>query len=80
MMLKQEMLLDAKKVMDEALPYLQDLYELVPAKLAADLATWIRDFKKSLARCDVVDKYVEKEFSITIPIVDGYGSVTVEYE
>jgi len=60
-MLNHGMLLDAKKVIDVALPDLQDLYELVPERLAAELDVFIRDFKKTLAGCDVADRYVEKE-------------------
>lgn len=60
-MLNHGMLLDAKQVMDDALPDLKDLYELVPEKLHTDLEVFIRDFKKTLAGCDVADRYVEKD-------------------
>lgn len=60
-MITNGMLLDAKQVMDDAIPDLQDLYELVPGKLHADLDAFIKDFKRTLACCDVADRYVEKE-------------------
>lgn len=54
------MLLDAKKVMDDAIPDLQDLYEMVPAILHTNLEVFIKEFKSTLAECDVADQYVEK--------------------
>lgn len=58
--LEHGMLLDAKKVMDDALPDFKDLYEMVPAMLHSDLEAFIKDFKATLADCDVADRYNEK--------------------
>jgi hypothetical protein len=58
--LEHGMLLDAKKVMDNAIPDLKDLFELVPERLHSELEVFIRDFKKTLAGCDVSDNYTEK--------------------
>lgn len=54
--LQHGMLLDSKKVMDDAIPDLQDLFEMVPAMLHIDLEHFISDFKHTLAECDVSDE------------------------
>jgi hypothetical protein len=54
------MLLDGKSVMDDALPELQDLFELVPERLKDDLSEVLDRFKDTLAGCDVSSRYVEK--------------------
>lgn len=51
------MLLDAKRVMDNAIPDLQDLYEMVPAKLHLHLLGFIEQFKSTLAECDVSEQH-----------------------
>lgn len=58
--LEHGMLLDAKRVMDNAIPDLQDLYEMVPAKLHLQLLGFIEQFKSTLAECDVSERYEEK--------------------
>lgn len=58
--LEHGMLLDGKKVMDDAIPDLSDLYEMVPVMLHPQLEQFIKDFKSTLAECDVSDRYVEK--------------------
>lgn len=54
------MLLDAKYVMVDAIPDLHDLYEMVPVMLHPQLDQFIKDFKSTLAECDVSDRYEEK--------------------
>lgn len=54
------MLLDGKSVMDDALPELQDLRELVPEKLHGHLDEVLERFKETLASCDVQERYEEK--------------------
>jgi hypothetical protein len=54
------MLLDAKYVMDNVLPDLKDLYEMVPVMLHPNLEQFIKDFKSNLAGYDVSGRYVEK--------------------
>lgn len=51
--LQHGQLLDSKKVMDDAVPDLQDLYEMVPVMLHSDLEQFIKDFNSTLAECDV---------------------------
>lgn len=58
--LEQGMLLDAKYVMDNVLPDLKDLYEMVPVMLHPNLEQFIKDFKSNLAGYDVSGRYVEK--------------------
>jgi hypothetical protein len=54
------MLLDGKSVMDDALPELQDLAELIPERLHDDFFDIMERFKDTLAGCDVSSRYVEK--------------------
>jgi O-phosphoseryl-tRNA(Cys) synthetase len=54
------MLLDGKSVMDDALPELQDLRELVPEKLHGHLDEVLERFQETLAGCDVQERYEEK--------------------
>lgn len=55
------MLLDGKSVMDDALPELQDLKELVPEKLHGHLDEVLDRFQETLAGCDVSERYEEKK-------------------
>lgn len=54
------MLLDGKSVMDNALPELADLKELVAEKLHDEFDEVMRRFEDTLASCDVSDRYEEK--------------------
>lgn len=56
--LEQDMILDAKRVLDNAIPDLQDLYEMVPPMLHSQLETFIREFKSTLAMCAVSESEV----------------------
>jgi hypothetical protein len=58
--LEHGMLLDAKYVLDNAVPDLRDLYEMVPVMLHSQLEQFIKEFKSTLAECDVSDRYEEK--------------------
>jgi len=58
--LKHGMLLDAKGVMDDALPYLKSyLKPLVPQALKENLETALADFEEELTHCDVGGRYEE---------------------
>ena len=58
--LEHGMLLDAKSVMDNALPDLEQIRELVPEVLQHRLEEAIARFEDTLCECDVADEYVEK--------------------
>jgi len=58
--LEHGMLLDAKYVMVDAIPDFHDLYEMVPVMLHPQLDQFIKDFKSTLAECDVSERYEEK--------------------
>jgi hypothetical protein len=58
--LQHGMLLDAKSVMDDALPDLQNLLELIPEKLHAEANLIIDQFEDTLVGADVASDYVEK--------------------
>ena len=53
------MLLDGKKVMDNALPELQELRELIAEKLHDEFDAVIAKFQTELAACDVSSHYKE---------------------
>lgn len=53
------MLLDGKKVMDNAMCDLGSLRELVPEKLHAELDRVLAIFEDTLCECDVSDRYEE---------------------
>jgi hypothetical protein len=53
-------LLDGKKVLDNAIPELQDLKKLIPEVLHGRFDTVINNFIGTLAECDVHKDYVEK--------------------
>lgn len=52
--LEHGMLLDAKYIMDNALPEFEKLRELIPARLHDAFDRWKDRFEDSLAQCDVV--------------------------
>ena len=58
--LEHGMLLDSKYVMDNAMPELQKLRQLIPTCLHADFQKMIDSFEDDLCACDVADRYVEK--------------------
>lgn len=58
--LKHGMLLDAKSVMDDALPELAMLRELIPEKLHDEFDDIIASFEDTLCSADVSGDYVEK--------------------
>lgn len=60
MAIEHGMLLDGKKVMDNALPDLHRLYELVAKPLHKKLSDYLTEFEEALAECDVSDRYEEK--------------------
>ena len=55
------MLLRAKDVMDDALPDLAAIKELVPERLHKEFDHLVARFEDTLCGCDVSDQYVEKE-------------------
>lgn len=55
------MLLDGKSVMDDALPDLLSLKELVPEKLHDEFDRILNMFEDSLAGCDESKRYKEIE-------------------
>lgn len=59
--LKHGMLLDAKNVMDDALPELAMIRELIPEKLHGEFEKLIESFEDTLCSADVSGDYVEKE-------------------
>jgi hypothetical protein len=59
--LSHGMLLDAKSVMDDALPDLEAIRELIPEKLHGEFERLVARFKETLCECDVSDRYLEKQ-------------------
>ncbi len=59
--LEHGMLLRAKNIMDDALPELTDLRELVPERLHGELKKILDRFEDTLCECDVSERYIEKE-------------------
>jgi hypothetical protein len=55
------MLLRAKNVMDDALPELAQIKELIPEMLHDKFDKMIASFEDTLCTADVSDQYVEKE-------------------
>ena len=55
------MLLDAKSVMDNVLPDLEQIRELVPEVLQHRFEEAIARFYDTLCECDVANEYVEKD-------------------
>ena len=53
MMLTNGMILDAKRIMDDVLPDMNELYEMVPHMLHPNLEQFIRDFRSGLADCAI---------------------------
>lgn len=51
------MLLDGKRILDNALPTLYGLRELVPEKLEEELNKVLAAFESDLAECDVSNDY-----------------------
>jgi hypothetical protein len=58
--LEHGMLLDAKRVMDDAWGELEKIKRLVPEALHDELANLLQSFEDELAQCDVSDRYEEK--------------------
>ncbi len=58
--LRHGMLLNAQLVMDNAMPDLVWLKDLVPVKLHGELAKVLADFEDTLCHCDVASDYEEK--------------------
>ena len=54
------MLLRGKSVMDDALPDLHEIRELVPERLHDELDKILARFEDTLCECDVADDYQEK--------------------
>lgn len=54
--LKHGMLLDAKKVIDSALPELSSLFVLIPERLHDEAKRIIREFEDTLCACAVSEK------------------------
>lgn len=59
--LQHGMLLDAKSVMDDAMPDLEAIRELVPECLHDKLDNLIRRFEDTLCEADAADRYTEIE-------------------
>jgi len=57
MSVEQWHLLDGKSVLDDALPGLMEIYDLVPKGLHDDLNAILTLFKHDLALCDVSKEY-----------------------
>ena len=55
--LRHGMLLDAKCVMDDALPDLDQIRELIPEKLHKEFERLVARFEDTLCECDVSRKY-----------------------
>ena len=55
------MLLDAKSVMDDALPDLEQIRELIPEVLHGQFDKLVATFEETLCYCDVSDRYTEIE-------------------
>lgn len=58
--LQHGMLLDAKSVMDDAMPDLEQLRELIPEKLHDEFESLLQRFEDTLVSADVQDRYEEK--------------------
>jgi hypothetical protein len=58
--LRHGMLLDGKRVMDDALPELANIRELVPERLHEELDKVLASFEDTLCECDVADQYQGK--------------------
>lgn len=58
--LEHGMLLDAKSVMDDAMPDLGQIKELIPECLHGRLDAMIESFEDTLCTADVSDQYKEK--------------------
>jgi hypothetical protein len=54
------MLLDSKSVMDDAMPDLEEIRELIPEKLHDNFDRLVARFEDTLCECDVSDEYTEK--------------------
>lgn len=59
--LSHGMLLRAKNVMDDALPELDNIKELIPEKLHKEFDKIVASFEDTLCECDVSDEYTENE-------------------
>jgi len=55
------MLLDSKSVMDDAMPDLDRIRELIPEKLHKEFEKMIAVFEDTLCSCDVASDYQEKD-------------------
>jgi hypothetical protein len=58
--LQHGMLLRAKSVMDDAMPDLEQIKELIPEKLHGEFDKMIANFEDTLCHCDVAEDYEEK--------------------
>lgn len=58
--LRHGMLLDAKSVMDDAMPDLDQIRELIPECLHGKFKKLLESFEDTLCGADVQDDYVEK--------------------
>lgn len=58
--IEQWFLLDGKQVVEDALPELEYLRELIPEKLHGEFEKILEDFKAVLVECDVHDYYQER--------------------
>ncbi len=54
------MLLDSKTVMDDAMPDLAQIKELIPECLHDRFDKMVANFEDTLCHCDVASDYVEK--------------------
>ncbi len=55
--LRHGMLLRGKSVMDDAMPELEQIRELIPEKLHGEFGLLIREFEDTLCQCDVAEHY-----------------------
>ena len=58
--LKHGMLLDAKIVMDNAMSELEELKELIPARLHGEFDRIVERFENTLCHADVSDEWMER--------------------
>jgi hypothetical protein len=58
--LQHGMLLDSKTVMDDAMPDLEAIKELIPERLHKEFETILEQFEDTLCGCDVADEFTEK--------------------
>jgi hypothetical protein len=58
--LRHGMLLDAKRVMDNALPELVEIKQLIPEKLHEDFDRLLERFEDTLCTADVRNLFTEK--------------------